>query len=406
MMMKTSLLFDKPSIFLLKDPVNTGPFLCRGDIHFPYMKMSVILLSGMQILPIGGKEERVPIFSHIFYTKHLSHFKFSIYGKERSHNMDLKFRKLRADEIEARVSQVNKGGVQILLYKDARCDQNLLDETVGPMNWQKSYSRDNANCVVSIWDPDKKQWISKEDTGSESNVEKEKGLASDSFKRACFNWGLGRELYTSPKIFFKKEDLKGYKSAADANSRPTDFGDEFIVTDIEYDDVTGVIKTVTIQVSYYGTGYLQKTFGSLRYLRVQKALEKAEAQKTADETTVDAPDNDADGIKLGGDDNAETSSKKKAEPSEKEDGIVDLDKPAPAPKKKGKTIKLPFPGETEILIGNLKGERLDDVKNTSKFRAFLRWAAEADKEYETDAENVQFKAFKELGILVYGKKSA
>ena len=67
MMMKTSLLFDKPSIFLLKDPVNTGPFLCRGDIHFPYMKMSVILLSGMQILPIGGKEESTHILPYLLY---------------------------------------------------------------------------------------------------------------------------------------------------------------------------------------------------------------------------------------------------------------------------------------------------------------------------------------------------
>lgn len=66
---------------------------------------------------------------------------------------------------------------------------NILDEEVGQENWQRSHSRDNANCTVSIWDDSKKQWISKEDTGTESNTEKEKGLASDSFKRACFNWG-------------------------------------------------------------------------------------------------------------------------------------------------------------------------------------------------------------------------
>lgn len=102
----------------------------------------------------------------------------------------MEFRKLRADEVTCRVSQVKPNGVVLLLYKDARVDMNVLDETVGPMNWQKAYSRDNANCTVSIWDDEKKQWISKEDTGTESRTEAEKGLASDAFKRACFNWGI------------------------------------------------------------------------------------------------------------------------------------------------------------------------------------------------------------------------
>lgn len=120
------------------------------------------------------------------------------------------FRALRSDEVEVRIGTVkapvegkSQGGVSLLLYKDARCDMNVLDETVGEMNWQKSYSRDNRNCTVSIWDDEKKQWISKEDTGTESNTEAEKGLASDSFKRACFNWGIGRELYTAPFIFIR-----------------------------------------------------------------------------------------------------------------------------------------------------------------------------------------------------------
>lgn len=94
--------------------------------------------------------------------------------------MELKFRLLRADEIDCRIATVSEKGLSLLLYKDARCDQNILDETVGAMNWQRHHSRDNANCTVSIWDPDKKQWVEKEDTGTESNTEKEKGLASDS----------------------------------------------------------------------------------------------------------------------------------------------------------------------------------------------------------------------------------
>lgn len=110
----------------------------------------------------------------------------------------MKFRSLRANEIDVRVQSATERGVVLLLYKDARCDMNILDETVGPLNWKREHTRDNANCIVSIWDDKKSQWVGKEDTGTESNTEKEKGLASDSFKRACFNWGIGRELYSAP----------------------------------------------------------------------------------------------------------------------------------------------------------------------------------------------------------------
>lgn len=115
--------------------------------------------------------------------------------------MNYMFRDLTADEVECRIGMLKQNGLTLLLYKDARCDMNILDETIGAMNWKKSYTRDNANCIVSIWDNEKKEWISKEDTGTESNTEKEKGIASDSFKRSCVNWGIGRELYTSPFIW-------------------------------------------------------------------------------------------------------------------------------------------------------------------------------------------------------------
>lgn len=145
--------------------------------------------------------------------------------------MELNFRLLHADEIDARVSQITANSVMLLLYKDARCDMNILDETVGPMNWMRSHSRENANCTVSIWDDDKKMWISKEDTGTESNTEKEKGLASDSFKRACTNWGIGRELYTSPSLFFPKAKTNAQKGT---QGRDVCY-DKFIVEEIQYD---------------------------------------------------------------------------------------------------------------------------------------------------------------------------
>ena len=145
----------------------------------------------------------------------------------------MKFRLLEADEIDCRISICNEYGVGLLLYKNARCDQNILDETVGAMNWQRHHTRDNANCIVSIWDEDKKQWIEKEDTGTESFAEAEKGLASDSFKRACFNWGIGRELYTAPNMFVFSKDLKTHKQD---NKGKWCCKDTFRVTVIEHVD--------------------------------------------------------------------------------------------------------------------------------------------------------------------------
>lgn len=117
------------------------------------------------------------------------------------------FRKLRADEIEVRVGSVMNGAATLLLYKDARCDMNILDETVGAMDWKKSYQLIDGQlfCTVEIWDDEKKEWVSKQDVGVESYTEAEKGRASDAQKRAAVAWGIGRELYTAPRIKIKCE---------------------------------------------------------------------------------------------------------------------------------------------------------------------------------------------------------
>ena len=118
-------------------------------------------------------------------------------------NKNLEFRLLKADEIDCRVGSVTDKGVSLLLYKDARVDMRLLDEVVGCMNWKREHEIINGNlyCTVSIFNAATGQWVSKQDVGVESNTEKEKGQASDAFKRACFNWGIGRELYTSPFVW-------------------------------------------------------------------------------------------------------------------------------------------------------------------------------------------------------------
>lgn len=117
------------------------------------------------------------------------------------------FRPLTSEEIDCRVSMCRENGVTLLLYKDARVDQNILDETFGIFGWQRSHQLIDGNlyCTVSVRNPETGEWIHKQDVGKESNAEKEKGQASDSFKRACFNLGIGRELYTAPFIWIPQE---------------------------------------------------------------------------------------------------------------------------------------------------------------------------------------------------------
>lgn len=119
------------------------------------------------------------------------------------------FRKLRADELQIKCTDTKfKGSATLLIYKDARVDQKVLDETVTPMRWQKDYKEIDGKiyCGVGIKNAENGEWIWKWDCGTEGNFEAEKSEASDAFKRACFNWGLGRELYDTPKIKIKCPD--------------------------------------------------------------------------------------------------------------------------------------------------------------------------------------------------------
>lgn len=125
-----------------------------------------------------------------------------------------KFRLLRADEIECRVQSVKNGKATMLLYIDSRCVTNLLDEAVGCMNWQTEFYSVNGQIMgkLGIWDDDKKMWVWKSDTGSESNIEAEKGLISDTYKRLLSRWGV-TELYTAPRIQLEDDGYNntGYK---------------------------------------------------------------------------------------------------------------------------------------------------------------------------------------------------
>lgn len=144
------------------------------------------------------------------------------------------FRTLKAEEIECRVATVTEKGCSLLLYKDARADMNLLDETVGPENWQRSHELINGNLFCNVSIKVDGEWITKQDVGKESYTEAEKGQASDAFKRACVNWGIGRELYTAPFIWVSNCTI------IQKNGKPTTY-DKFEVEHIEYDKERNII---------------------------------------------------------------------------------------------------------------------------------------------------------------------
>ena len=144
-------------------------------------------------------------------------------------------RLLRKDEISVRQNQLKGDKVFLLLYKDARVDMALLDELFTPMGWKKSFREVGGNlfCTISAYDKETNQWVEKEHVGVESNIEKAKGEASDAFKRAGFNWGIGRELYTAPVIAVKLKNGELYNGRCYTS---------FYVSDIAYNENREICK--------------------------------------------------------------------------------------------------------------------------------------------------------------------
>ena len=182
----------------------------------------------------------------------------------------MKFRTLKASEIDCRIQSIGQNktgavGTTILLYKDARVDMNILDETVGAMNWQRGHSVIDGNlyCTISIWDEEKEQWIAKSDVGTESNTEKEKGQASDSFKRAGFNWGIGRELYSAPFVYIQldKSEYKERNGKLTSNAK-------FKVKDIAYDESRNIVKLIVVD----SKGKVRYTLGENAQQQTQETV--------------------------------------------------------------------------------------------------------------------------------------
>ena len=182
----------------------------------------------------------------------------------------MNFRALKASEIDCRIQSIGQNktgavGTTILLYKDARVDMNILDESVGAMNWQREHSVVNGNlyCTISIWDEVKEQWISKSDVGKESNTEKEKGQASDSFKRTGFNWGIGRELYSAPFVYIQLDKSEYIERNGKLTSNA-----KFKVKDISYDENRNIVRLVVVD----SKGKVRYTFGENTQQQTQETV--------------------------------------------------------------------------------------------------------------------------------------
>lgn len=158
------------------------------------------------------------------------------------------FKPLGTEDIECRIAQTKPNGVSVLLYKTARTDANQLDDVVGVENWQNDYKVIDGTLFCGIGIRTEGGWVWKWDAGSESNVEKQKGEASDAFKRAGFRFGIGRELYTAPFIWVPADKCK----IKDGRCY-----DRFRVCEIEYanDKITHlVIENVTMGIKCFWWG--------------------------------------------------------------------------------------------------------------------------------------------------------
>lgn len=193
--------------------------------------------------------------------------------------MSITFRDLKADEIECRIAQISEKGLSLLLYKNARCDMNILDETVGIDNWQREHyeCKGNLFCRIGIKFGD--EWIWKSDCGTESNTEKQKGEASDSFKRAGFNWGIGRELYTAPRIWITPNNF----NMKEKNNKKVCY-DKFVVFHIKIEDK----RIVELGIFNQNTNQEVFTYGIGKPSDYQQKPQNSPSQDTQIECVLDA----------------------------------------------------------------------------------------------------------------------
>lgn len=256
--------------------------------------------------------------------------------------MKVKFRPLEAEEISVRIAKVNKGGVKLLLWKNCLADLTILEDALDTTDYEVTYPSEGI-CRISIWDPDKSLWVSREGVGEGSTP---KSLANDSLQRAGTAWGIGRELYTTGDIFIFKDKLKSYKEEKDETGKDIcNCYDDFTVSDIAYE--SGKVVSLKIAVSQYGKVHSVVDFSF-----------------------------------------STTPEKKEARP-EKREAVPEKEKAQSVT-----TAKFPLAEDEIILMGNCRGKTYKEVRDTPAFQSFLRWAGIATPRYQDAAAQAQFEKIK------------
>lgn len=203
--------------------------------------------------------------------------------------MEQKIRLLRADEIECRIATIKNNGLSLLLYKDARVDQKILDETFGTFGWKRSHQSIDGNlyCTVEVYDSERNEWVAKQDVGTMGYTEKEKSQASDSFKRACFNWGIGRELYSAPFIWISSEKA----GIRNDNGKASCF-DRFSVANIAYNESREIVGLIVLNESTGQIVYEMKPKGTRQNAKTTSSKEIQKGKMSLSENQIDHLENE------------------------------------------------------------------------------------------------------------------
>ncbi len=290
------------------------------------------------------------------------------------------FRNLTATEIKPRILQVNNGGVRLMLWKAPRAVNTIFDETFGPMGWSFTLSNNNHNCLLSVYDPEKKDWVTREGVGEEEFAGK--ALVNDALSVAASHFGCGIELYSAPEIFIPASKLKGFKKIADseADQAPA-CTDKFEVLSITYDDKR--VTSVTIGVRQFSNTpvYLKETFGQDRQTTPKGSAAPQNGnppEKKSEESGSATP-------------NASTPANELPFSSAK-----GTNNPTGSVNGKEVTSKGLMADDDVIVIGYLAGKKYGDVKNTQTFLNTLKWALNSKSVYTDEKKAAQIIVLKQM----------
>ena len=284
------------------------------------------------------------------------------------------FRPLTEDEVECRVSNSTPNGVELLIYKNARVDMNILDETVGPFGWKKEY-QDPAHCTVSIWDEKKSQWISKTDVGCSSGNKEfaAKSLASDAFKRACMNWGIGRELYSGPSITYPANLIDSNQMGIFKVLRFEREPDDRNIRAVTISHCVNGMQVEAVRFAKSATGEVEIEIVTERNITSEPTPNRAHSTITTSLASLEMIE----------------------EPVQKEKVTIETaptTKPVISQTPKGKTQGITK--DTVILIGNYEGMTVKEAMQDGEFKKFIIWASGTRKKYDEIEKQKQLDYFK------------